>query len=759
MTGALQGIRVVDFGQYIAGPLAGQLLVDQGADVVHIQPPGGARWDTPANATWHRGKRRLTLDLKQSADLEVARRLVETADVAIENFRPGVMDRLGLGDAALREQNPRLVYCSLPGFAADDPRAGMPAWEGMLGAATGTYTMIHGGGTLAHPTFTAIPISSNFAAFLGAVSIMMALNARERSGLGQQIEVPLFDATFTAIGSRGIRVHDPGYQPPGRAKGWVNQYECADGQWVQFHAATPRFIDQFIEAAGIGAWRDEGLHDSEAVAANKELEELLLSRMRELFKTRPALEWQECINAAGTPTAICNNSATWLHHPHAEAARIVEVVDDPTYGTMRQPGVTPRLTGTPGAVQGPAPASDADRAALLEEWGREATAAPGIPPDAPALQGALQGVKVIDLCIILAGPTCGRTLAEFGADVIKIDSTNRHGGISSHNEVNRGKRSMLLDLKSPEGLEVFWRLIDEADVLVQNYRVGVVERMGISYEQVRARRPDIVYASINAYGHGGPWEPRPGWEQLAQAATGMQERYGDGVPVLQPFPINDFGTGLQAAYGVALALYHRQRTGEGQHVQAALAYTACALQSAYMQEFEGKVWDEPRGRQALGAGPLQRLYAAADGWLFLGARSSDLQRLASVDGLSGVDEAGDGLEAILEERIAARPVAEWVERLAAAGVGAQPLATVEEVMEEPWVRERGLSITRDHEGFGPVTTTGPSPRLSLTPVRPGWPAPPPGVHGPEVLADYGFGDRVDDFVRAGVLVTEGVPAL
>ena len=136
MAGVLEGVRVIDFGQYIAGPMAAMLLGDQGADVIRVDPPGGPRWKTPANATWNRNKRSIVLDLKSDRDREIARQLIAGADVVIENFRPGVMDRLGLGAAAMTAGNPRLIYCSLPGFGADDPRAAVPAWEGVLGAAT-----------------------------------------------------------------------------------------------------------------------------------------------------------------------------------------------------------------------------------------------------------------------------------------------------------------------------------------------------------------------------------------------------------------------------------------------------------------------------------------------------------------------------------------------------------------------------------------------------------------------------------------------
>ncbi|HEU0168881.1 MAG TPA: CoA transferase, partial [Chloroflexota bacterium] len=136
MAGILEGLRVLDFGQYVAGPLTAVMLADQGADVVHVDPPGGPRWDSPADAFYQRGKRRITLDLKGPADLGLARRLVAWSDVLIENFRPGVMDRLGLGASGMCAANPRLVYCSLPGFAHDDPRATVAGWEGVIAAAT-----------------------------------------------------------------------------------------------------------------------------------------------------------------------------------------------------------------------------------------------------------------------------------------------------------------------------------------------------------------------------------------------------------------------------------------------------------------------------------------------------------------------------------------------------------------------------------------------------------------------------------------------
>ena len=206
MPGALNGLRVIEFGQYMAGPMAAMLLGDHGADVIRIDPPGGPRWDTPANATWNRNKRSIVLNLKKRNDRKIAKDLIASADILVENFRPGVMDRLGLGHEKMMKANRRLIYCSLPGFGSDDPRANVRAWEGVVGAATSTYKPNPDAGT-GRPIYTAIPFGSAYAAFLTAVSVAFALTARSRSGTGQRIEMPLFDATFTAMGARGMKVH------------------------------------------------------------------------------------------------------------------------------------------------------------------------------------------------------------------------------------------------------------------------------------------------------------------------------------------------------------------------------------------------------------------------------------------------------------------------------------------------------------------------------------------------------------------------
>jgi crotonobetainyl-CoA:carnitine CoA-transferase CaiB-like acyl-CoA transferase len=740
MPGVLEGIRVIDFGQYIAGPLAAMLLGDHSADVIRIDPPGGPRWNTSANATWNRNKRSLVLNLKDNADRETARQLIAGADVVIENFRPGVMDRLGLGPAAMTAANPRLIYCSLPGFGSDDPRAQVRAWEGVVGAATGAYRGSHA--TQGRPVYTVIPYGSMYAAFLCAVTVAMAVYARERSGSGQRVEIPLFDATFSVIGARGLLVN--GKAVPEPEFNWSRQLPCKDGRWLMYVANNKRF-EAFIRFIGMDKWRDAKLPSHE-----------LAQKFDDVMRTRTAKEWEDTIAEIGSEGVICHTSAEWLRHPQAVESKIIDDYDDPELGRFRGPGINARLSLRPGSVRTPRPKADAHRAEILQELksvpagrGRETV---GVE----AIHAALQGIKVLDLCIILAGPTCGRTLAEFGADVIKIDSP-RTPTVLRHNDINRGKRSILIDLKKKEGLEIFWKLVDQADVVVQNFRAGVAERLGIDYERVRARRPDIVFGYMNTFGSVGPYAGRPGHEQIGQAVSGMQVRYGSAKPATAPFAANDYGTGLMACYAVALALLHRRRTGEGQFVDSALAYTATMLQSALLQDYEGKQWDEPHGQEATGSGPLNRLYEAADGWLFLAARREELLRCWDFRDLA--DRTGAALERSLEERMRTRSVPEWLKVLNKAGIGVHRVVPrLLELMTDPITKARGLAVTRDHEGFGPITTTAPGMRLSRTPVTVGRPASKPGSDAVSVLTEIGMDGELQRLIREGVIAVDGVKA-
>jgi crotonobetainyl-CoA:carnitine CoA-transferase CaiB-like acyl-CoA transferase len=749
VTGPLHGIRVIDFGQYIAGPLAGVMLADQGADVIHVDPPGGPRWQHPSDAFYQRGKRRITLDLKSAGDLQIAQRLIESADVVLENFRPGVMDRLGVGAEASTQKNPALVYCSMPGFAHDDPRANLQAWEGIIDAATDNCSPRVGeetpGWDWSRPFYSAVTLASNFGGFLSATGVVMALIARERTGLGQTVEAPLFDSMFTLIGHSGAYRHDKGLHPPrGIHMRGSGSFRCKDGKHVQFDTSSARHWVWFAKEAGLTETWEPELLDVNRLR-DPALNERLHARLRDLFQTKTAEEWETIGNRAGAAIGWARSADEWIDAEHARVTKTVVQVEDPEFGPTWMAGLPVRLTATPGEVKGGRHLPNADRDAIVRELD-------GLSPKTAQhggenIQHPLQGMKAVDICVALAGPTCGRLLLEFGADVTKINAPK--GGVSGY--LNRGKRSILLDLESFEAQQVFFKMIEDTDILVENLSPGTADRLGIGYAEVKARRPDIIYTSGSCYGYGGPMTRGRGWERQGQAVAGIMERL-EPPAILGPYNLIDIGTGTLATFATGLAVYHKVKTGQGQQAQASLAQTATYQQTQYMLRYDGYKATEPRGYTALGTSPLNRFYRASDDWFFLAVRTSDTAKLASVDGLANVPEGG------LEDAFRSEHAATWVSRLRAAGLSAHEWVKVAELMEDPNVKARGLSVQQEVEGAGMTTAPGVTVRMSRTPMRVGAPPRKAGSDAAEILEELGLSEQLPKLENAWVLQVNDLPA-
>ena len=760
--GPLHGIRVVDFGHQIAGPLTAVMLADQGADVVHVDAPGTAAADEPADAFFNRGKRRITLDLKQPGDLATARTLIARSDVLIENFRPGVLSRLGLGYAEVSPASPRLVYCSLPGFGATDPRAGLPGWEGVIDAATGNCRIRAGeapaGWDTARPTYSSVPGASTAAAFLAAVAVVSALVERHKSGRGQHVEVPLFDAVFEVIGDAGAYVTARGPSPQLPLAKWGSgTYQCQDGQYVQFNpiGATSRFVSWFLQAAGKPEWAHDPDDDAE-----------LRGRLTGLFATRAAAEWERLGQEAGVPLAWIRPAAEWLATPHARASGEVVRLADPVLGETWMAGLPVHAGDTQDAHGLDRPLSprrrpDADREQILAELAAGDPPAPQLPQATQARERPMTGLRVLDLTQILAGPSSARILGEFGAEVIKINAPYRK--IFAHGVINRGKKSILLDVQHPAGQDVFWRLVADADVIVQNFPPGTAERYGIGYEDVKLRKPGIVYVSVSCYGSVGPWREGRGYETQGQAVTGVMARAGGegGKPaVLGPYNFLDYGTGVLAAFASVLGIYHHAVTGEARHVRTSLAQAGSYYQARFMLDFAGKQWAEPNGPGALGEGPLQRFYQASDGWFFLGATAADLPRLAGVPGLQiAAGVTGEELTKPLEERFATQSAAAWVDALQAADLGAHEVVGLAALMTDPLVRSRKLSVTQLSPDVGEVTMPGIAISMSATPPQLGPPARRPGADAQEVLERAGLGASLGELAERWAVQAVALPAV
>jgi crotonobetainyl-CoA:carnitine CoA-transferase CaiB-like acyl-CoA transferase len=726
MSGALTGFRVLDFGQYVAGPLAAMLLCEQGAEVIRIDPPGGPRDPSVAGAIFNRGKKSMVLDLKSEADKHVALRLVDTADLLIENFRPGKFAALGLGYKALAQRNPRLVYCSMPGFAHDDPRAPLAGWEAIIAAATDTYRPSPGSNT-STPRFWNLPVASNFAAMLAATACVNALNAQQRDGLGQHIEVALFDAMFTAIGARGMQM--PTAVDMSLDFTGFGVYECQDGRHVHFAPVAPRFMDWFIAAAGVAQWATEGLLDRAALSTCPETALHLRSKLTGLFKTRTALAWETLADKAGVPLTVCRTTGEWSDTEHALTSQSVVSINDFQFGTMKQPGIPVRLSVSKEQIQGPRHQLNADQASIVADLlrpNKRVSRGTKFKVGQPCADPALKEVRVLDLTQVWAGPTAARALAEFGADVIKIN--NPHEPIMSHYDVNRGKRSILLDFTDSKDMEIFLQLVKSADVVMQNFRHGVAERLGIGYQDLIKIKPQIIYASVSAFGYDGPWCDRRGYEVQAQAAVGAQIDFGwPDQPARLPYEINDYGTGVLTAFGLSLALLHHARTGQGQQVNGALGYTATLHQSLRFAQMAQPHHDPSAFANTLGLHALYRLYKARDQWFFFALERASLLRLQQVleQPLLGTLSDADQQD-LLAHTFGEQALDYWINKLRACDPVIHRLVPVHELMSDPWVVGHGLSLTREHKNIGMIRTIGPVARLSRTPLVAGHPAPPPG---------------------------------
>jgi len=523
------------------------------------------------------------------------------------------------------------------------------------------------------------------------------------------------------------------------------QFECADGRFVNLSWLEGRQLRAFAELVGLAdVLERDGLLDESKLWSNGYPSEELRRRLVPVFKTRTASDWAHTANPAAD-LSDCLTTQEWLHtEEHARTSGAVVSLIDPEYGQTVQAGAAFTMSRTPLRVDRPRHVLDTDRAAILDELSSSRrTQAPG--KNVPTLP--LAGVRVVDATQILAGPTCGRILAEYGAEVIKINAPVGHP-VTRHTPLNSGKRTILLDLKAEEGLDVFNRLIATSDIFLMNFAPQTAERLHVSEHDVRQHRADIIYTCVSCYGWDGPRGRYRGHEQMGQAVTGMQERWGRGVgmPVMQSMPICDLGTGNLAALATLLAVYHRLRTGEGQFVSASLAHTATFHQIPFIIDYAGLNWDDdPAGQERRGLGPLYCLYRASDRWFFLAAPATDA--LAVVDGLEGVDpSSADELSA----RFSCAPAATWVERLQAAGIGAHLNCTPAEAMESAG----SLVEERELPDLGPVLMAGPSGRFAVTPLRRTAIPRPPGGDNLEVLTELGMGGAHENLLATGVMATE-----
>ncbi|HXT82588.1 MAG TPA: CoA transferase [Acetobacteraceae bacterium] len=375
-------------------------------------------------------------------------------------------------------------------------------------------------------------------------------------------------------------------------------------------------------------------------------------------------------------------------------------------------------------------------------------------------QGPLARFKVIDLSRVRAGPTAVRQLADWGADVIKIEAPEGDAGLGGDRHgpdfqnLHRNKRSLTLNLKAPEGLAVLKRLVERADVVVENYRPDVKFRLGVDYESLKAINPRIVYASISGFGQDGPYRDRPGFDQIAQGMGGLMSITGlpGQGPVRVGIPVADLTAGIFAAMGILIALLEREQSGEGQWVQSSLLGAQIS-----MLDFQAARWTI--GKQVPGQAGNNHptsiptgVFATADGHINIAAAGDEIYRrcckalgapqlaadplfATGKDRLTNRDALNEAIEAITRNRTSA----EWIAALNEAGVPCGPIYRMNEVFADPQVKHLNITRTVPHKVLGAVEVIGQAIELSRTPWSVHSATPEPGEHSDAILTELGYG--------------------
>jgi crotonobetainyl-CoA:carnitine CoA-transferase CaiB-like acyl-CoA transferase len=706
MTGPFGDVRVLEVSGGQAARMAGMLLADLGADVVRILPDGptavgqaaALKDAAPQDLAWDRGKRFVASD-----QLSV---LAQAAEVL-------------LSDAPWEEGTgftgpPGLIRVWMPPHAATGQFAALPD-DPVLRSALGGFAASHPS-LLGRPVASVVPTFTAVHAAMGATAAAAALLRTRTGARGDTVVVSGLHAMAACLCSMAItgldvaEVYSTGNRIPGAPN--FRAYQAADGRWLYLAALSPEL---FIRALAVLDRVDVML----APGVDGEFTNILVpqtgtpvgSELEKTFATRTCAQWLADFTAAGIPVAPVATRAEWLAGSYHDG---LVTLDHPALGPVTMPAVPVRLSATPGEVRNSYP--ELSRPALAPTWPAQPAPDLGLDLDddgrrsQPPAGRPLAGLRVVDLSTFLAAPFVSSLLADYGAEVVKVE---RPGGdpyhvyAASYAAVNQRKTIGILDLRDPAARDVLLTVIRDADVLVDNVPASAMERLGLGEAELAAVNPALVRCSVSAFGRSGAHADLPGFDPVLQSLSGLAAAQGGtdvdssekcradlrgtaedtgNLPVPTSAPVHDVATGVLGALGVLAALYAKAGGEVGQHVTVSLAASAGFLQLAEMTTFEGRPHTATGGLDYPGPSPTRRLYRAADGWLAVAARTGEeAAALLSITGTA--DPAGltgpDGLVGALAEAFAAHPVEHWLDVLGEYEVPACPVIERERALWDP----------------------------------------------------------------------------
>ncbi|WP_419932541.1 CaiB/BaiF CoA transferase family protein [Candidatus Poriferisodalis sp.] len=835
-SGVLADYRVIDLTDE-RGHLAGAIWAQMGADVIAVEPPEGssARRLAPFAGdiegserslhhwAYNRGKRSAVLDLGTPEGVEHAKALIAGADVVFESFDPGEAEALGLGREVLAELNPALIHVSITPFGSDGPKANWAVSDLALQASAVNMAVtgdkdrapLRAGGTL--------PQAMHNAASEAAGAALIALWERQtRSGLGQHIDMSAQQSMSQASMSSTLNTSLNATVTQRIAGGASLQgidiqlmWACADGHasvtflfGPGFRAFTQNLMDWVHEEGFCDeATRDKDwveyammlLDGREPVSEYERLKQILT----EFFATKTKAELLDAAMSRRlliTPVSTTGevvDSEQLATRGYWEDVDHSDVVSDAGAGSfdpaaVRYPGAFAKFTESPLVNLGRAPTLGEHTADVLAELdaGERLPAVPASIAPMAHTSPPLEGVKVLDFMWAMAGPAASRVLADYGAEIIRVESANKLDAVRSiqpfHDDVgdpdgsglfsnlNAGKRGLALDMSKPEALEVIWDLIDWADVILESFSPKAMTGWGMGWEQVRERRPDVVMASSCLMGQTGPLAMLAGFGTMAAAISGFFYPVGwpDRAPSGPFTAYTDYTSPRWLVAAVMGALEHKRQTGRGQYVDLSQSEAALHLMAPALLErtTNGRVW-ESAGNRDLVLAPQGAYQTAAgsspgedhdDNWIAISCVDDgqwaalagalgrdDLVSLSSAERHSRHDE----LDEIISAWTRGRDGYELMAELQEAGVAAHIVQNSPEFTVDPQIIHRQHLIEVPHAKQGTTTVENTRFVLSRTPASVTYGGPTLGEHTFEVLTEtlaYD-GDRIAELAVAELL--------
>lgn len=793
--GPLKGLKVLDLGLFGAGPFGPTILGELGADVIKVEMPGEGcilRRLPPfyqgvalGKFVELRNKKSITIDLHLEEGQKLIKELVKEYDVVIENYRPGRLEEWGLGYEDLKKVNPRVILVRVSGFGQTGPYNDRLSYD-TVGAAMGG--IIHLTGFSDGPPLPPGIILCDYAsAGFNALAALIAVYYRERTGLGQWADIAQYETIFR-LSEYTVAAYDKlgevrtrtGNSHPGIAPGGL--FETKEGQWIVIVAANDKTFARLARAIG----KEELVKEPHfATIANRSRNAKAINQMVAGWAKKYTLvELSKLLEEIGVPFSQIYSIKDAFEDPHYQARNNIVALEDPTVGVIKVPNLAPKFSLTPGLVKDTGPElgqHNEEILSKLRESGQEIVRSGGSPtPDAQAGYEALAGLRILDIGPGIGGPFGATLLADFGAEVIKIEELKwgdplRHippfyKGTSLWWAVDgRNKKSLSLDLRKKKGQEIFRRLVSISDIVIEGFCPGTLERWGLAYNELKKVNDKLIMLRVSGYGQSGPYSQRPAFDPIASAMGGLTFLTGspDGPPVTPSISIASYFAGIFTAISIMAALYHRDKSGEGQWVDLALYEPLFRSSPRSVPVYDTLGTIPERMGANLPLTGAQVIYQTKDDkWVaILFPENKHFAKLARAMGREELTvdprfnslvqrfDNRDALNTLVAAWVRQMPADELVELLTDNELPVSLVYDIKDIFEDPHYNARGNIIEVEDPVLGKVKMQDVVPKLSLTPGKVKACGPSLGQHNLEILSDLmGYSlEELDPLKEEGII--------